>query len=334
MQPYTVLPEQIGMELDEFLSRLYPGVHKRLLRQLVREGRINVNGQPAHPGHRLRDNEVVIVDLEDDELPQMSEADAFDGEVPFLFEDEHVLAVDKPAGLAVEPDRWDDLRPNLVATVQGLVEARAAAAGAESFRPRLVHRLDRDTSGAMVIAKTVDAERVLGVAFEEARVHKRYLALVEGEHPLADGEVEEIRLALAQDPKRTGQMCARRDGKEALTLVRVAQRFRGYTLLECEPRTGRTHQIRVHLSAKGFPLAVDPIYGRRKALLLSELKSGYRKKPGQVETPLIERLTLHAASLEFPSVAEPGKSLRIEAPIPRDLARALKQLSKVRPPRR
>ncbi|MBM3988434.1 MAG: RluA family pseudouridine synthase [Planctomycetes bacterium] len=334
MQPYTVLPEQIGMELNEFLSRLYPGVHKRHLRQLVRVGRININGQPAHPGHRLRDNEVVIVDVEDHELPQTSEVEAFEGEIPFLFEDEHVLAVLKPAGLAVEPDRWDDQRANLVVTVQGLVEARAAATGHEAFRPRLVHRLDRDTSGAMVLAKTVDAERVLGAAFEEARVHKRYLALVEGEHPLAEGEVEEIRLALAQDPKRTGQMCARRDGKEALTLVRVLQRFRGYTLLECEPRTGRTHQIRVHLSAKGFPLAVDPLYGRRRALLLSELKNGYRKKPGQVETPLIARLTLHAQSLEFPSVAEPGVSLRVEAPIPRDFARALKQLSKVRPPRR
>jgi len=334
MQPYTVLPEQIGMELDEFLSRLYPGVHKRLLRQFVREGRITVNGQDAHPGHRLRDNEVVLVDLEDEELPETLEPDAFDGDVPFLFEDAHVLAVDKPSGLAVEPDRWDDLRPNLVATVQGLVEARAASAGHEPFRARLVHRLDRDTSGVMVLAKTVEAERVLGAAFEEGRARKRYLALVEGEHPLADGEVEEIRLALAQDPKRTGQMCARRDGKDALTLVRVVQRFRGYTLLECEPRTGRTHQIRVHLQAKGFPLAVDPLYGRRKALLLSELKSGYRKKPGQVETPLVERLTLHAASLEIPSVAEPGASLRLEAPVPRDLARALKQLSKVRPPRR
>jgi 23S rRNA-/tRNA-specific pseudouridylate synthase len=105
-------------------------------------------------------------------------------------------------------------------------------------------------------------------------------------------------------------------------------------LVECEPRTGRTHQIRVHLSAKGFPLAVDPLYGRRKALLLSELKSGYRKKPGQVETPLIDRLTLHAASLEIPSITEPERTLRVEAPLPRDLVRTLKQLSKVRPPRR
>jgi 23S rRNA pseudouridine1911/1915/1917 synthase len=334
MQPYTVLPEQIGMELDEFLSRLYPGVHKRLLRQLVREGRITVNGQDAHPGHRLRDNEVVLVDVEDEELPEYAEPERWEGELPILFEDEHVVALDKPAGLAVEPDRWDDTRPNVVAALTDLLEQRAAQGGGEPFRPRLVHRLDRDTSGVLVLAKTIEAERALGAAFEEGRVNKRYLALVEGEHPLEDGAVEEIALALAQDQKRTGQMCARRDGKEALTLVRVAQRFRGFTLVECEPRTGRTHQIRVHLSAKGFPLAVDPLYGRRKTLLLSELKSGYRKKPGQVETPLIDRLTLHAASLEIPSITEPERTLRVEAPLPRDLVRTLKQLSKVRPPRR
>jgi 23S rRNA pseudouridine1911/1915/1917 synthase len=334
IQPYTVAPDQIGMELDEFLCRIYPGVHKRTLRQLVREGRANVGGQLVHPAYRLRENDVVLVDDEDEALVEMAEPEPWTEPIEVLHEDAHVLGICKPAGLAVEPDRWDDSRPNLIAALQAVSDEREASGSGEPFRPRLVHRLDRDTSGAMVVAKSVEAERELGAAFEEARVAKRYLALVEGEHPLADGESEEIVIAIGPDARRTGQMCARSDGKPATTVVRVAQRFRGYTLMECEPRTGRTHQIRVHLAAKGFPLAVDPLYGRRKELLLSELKSGYRKKPGQVETPLVARLTLHAAQLEIPSVAEPGQVVRIQAPLPSDLARTIKQLSKVRPPRR
>jgi 23S rRNA pseudouridine955/2504/2580 synthase len=142
------------------------------------------------------------------------------------------------------------------------------------------------------------------------------------------------------------------EGKPSRTRISVERRFRGYTLLACSPLTGRTHQIRVHLMEAGFPLAVDPMYGRRNALFLSEIKRGYRKKPGHVESPLIDRLTLHARSIEFPSpdasgpigTSGPmgssgaigasggsGRRIRVEAPIPRDLERALKQLGKVRP---
>ena len=124
------------------------------------------------------------------------------------------------------------------------------------------------------------------------------------------------------------------EGKEAHTRVRVAQRFRGYTLLDCEPLTGRTHQLRVHLAAHGFPLVVDNLYGRRDAVLLSELKPGYRQKPGRPEQPLIKRLTLHAQALTFPRVDDPRDLITVEAPHARDFERVLKQLAKVRPPRR
>jgi len=150
-----------------------------------------------------------------------------------------------------------------------------------------------------------------------------------------------IRSTLGQlqdDPENTEALTELRAGheeaKRSITLVKIARRWRDFTLLDVTIKTGRTHQIRVHLSAKGFPLAVDPLYGRRRALLLSEIKSGYRHKPGQPETPLIERLTLHASAVEFPDVGDPSRTVRIEAPIPRDLERTLKQLAKVRPPRR
>lgn len=334
-QHYTVQSDQIGMELDEFLCRLYPLTAKRVLRQLVRDGQVTVDAAPVAPAHRLRDNEVVICEFDEDELPASLEPRPYEDPLDLLYEDDDVVVVDKPADLLVEPDRWDETRPNLLSAMHALAMERASAnEGAEPFRPRLVHRLDRDTSGVVLIAKTIDGERVLGAAFEHGTVSKHYLALVEGEYELDDDSSETISLPIGPEAKRGGTMCVRRDGKDAQTVVRVAERFRGFTLLACAPITGRTHQIRVHLASKGFPLAVDPLYGRRKQLLLSEIKNGYRQKPGRAESPLIARLTLHALSVEFPSVADATRRVRVEAPIPRDLARTLKQLAKVRPPRR
>jgi 23S rRNA-/tRNA-specific pseudouridylate synthase len=119
------------------------------------------------------------------------------------------------------------------------------------------------------------------------------------------------------------------DGKAARTIIRVVERFRGYSLLACHPITGRTHQIRVHLSAHGFPLAVDSVYGRRDAFLLSEIKNGYKPKLGKPERPLINRLTLHAESLAFsqPSSCE---RVQVRAPLPKDLENTLRQFRKVR----
>jgi RluA family pseudouridine synthase len=198
------------------------------------------------------------------------------------------------------------------------------------FRPRLLHRLDKDTTGVVLVAKTLEAERELRAAFDEGRVRKSYLALVEGEYPLADGETEIIDLPIGPDERKSGRMRVDKDnGKESQTRVGVEQRFSGYTLMRCEPLTGRTHQIRVNLREVGIPLVVDPVYGRHKTLSLSEFKRDYRKKRGQIESPLIERLTLHAQKIEFPRVGGPG-SISVESPLPRDFARVLKQMSKVR----
>jgi len=323
----SVEPRQAGLELDEFLCRAFPRVPKRTLRGLVRAGDVLVDGLPGRTSQRLGRDQVVSVELGDDELPErrLPEAPAVD----VLHEDDHCLVVDKPAGLPVEPDRWDSEKACLVGSLDALAEARA-----EAFRPRLVHRLDRDTSGAVLVAKTVEAERQLRRAFDEDRIEKRYLALVEGELRIEEGEVHVVELPIGPDRRRSGRMVVTDDGKPARTDVRVARRFRGYSLLECRPRTGRTHQIRVHLAGIGFPLAVDPMYGRRTALYLSEIKSSYRPKKGRPEPALLARLALHAHGLRFPPVgasAEP--TLGVESPVPRDLERALKQLAKVRPPR-
>lgn len=334
------------MELDEFLCLSFPLLNKGFLRHQVREGKILVDGNPAAPSQRLRMDQVLFVDFDETEdLPRAPVAPL--ARLPILYEDPLVLAVDKPPGLAVEPERW--ARGN--ASVAGaLLEMALARSGAEpeavvpletelEFRPRILHRLDKDTSGVLLVAKTVEAERRLRSAFDGGEVHKTYLALVEGEHPLPDGDFEIIDLPIGPDERKSGRMSVDpENGKPSQTRIRIEQRFRGYTLLRCEPLTGRTHQIRVHLREIGFPLAVDRVYGRRDALRLSEIKRGYRRKPGQIEPALIDRLTLHALQIEFPdpavvsSAADDGSGkIRVESPIPRDLERALKQLAKVRP---
>jgi 23S rRNA pseudouridine1911/1915/1917 synthase len=330
--------ERAGLELDEFLCLHFPEFGKGFLRQAVREGRILLDGMRAQPSVRLRADQVLSVDLDDVEPPPAPVAP--EAELPILHEDGDLLVVDKPAGLAVEPERWARGAASLAGALLALARVRGAnkedeESGAENTGPlalrlRAVHRLDKDTSGVLVVAKHIEAERFLRAAFEHDEVEKTYLALVEGEHPLGDGAEEVVDLALGPDPKKSGRMVVDPAGKPSRTRLAVEQRFRGFTWMRCRPETGRTHQIRVHLSASGFPLAVDPVYGRRSELALSAIKAGYRAKRGQVERPLIARLTLHAAEIRLPAPSG-GAPLTVAAPLPTDLARLLKQLAKVRP---
>jgi len=322
--------ERAGLELDEFLCLHFPEFNKGYLRRAVREGLILIDGMRAQPSQRLRVDQVLIVDLDEAEAPPAPVAP--EAALPILYEDEDLLVVDKPAGLAVEPERWARGAASLAGALLAMAHARSPEGdGAPlELRLRAVHRIDKDTSGALVVAKHLEAERALRAAFEHDRVRKNYWALVEGEHPLADGEEEEIDLALGPDEKRSGRMVVDPEGKPARTRIAVLQRFRGFTWLACRPLSGRTHQIRVHLAARGFPLAVDPLYGRRDELLLSNVKAAYRAKPGRPERPLIARLTLHAAAVELESPRDAARTIRVEAPLPKDLAQLLKQLAKVR----
>ncbi|MBK7874377.1 MAG: RluA family pseudouridine synthase [Planctomycetes bacterium] len=336
-------PERAGMELDEFLCLSFPLLNKGFLRRQVREGHVLVDGALALPSQRLRADTVLVIDFEEEgDLPEAPVAPAT--QVPVLYEDEHVLAVDKPAGLAAEPERWAKGNASLAGALLELAFERTGSAPEDptapatplSFRPRLLHRLDKDTTGVVLVAKDVEAERVLREGFETGTIHKTYLALVEGEYPLDDDASEIIDLPIGPDERKSGRMrIDANHGKEARTRVSVAQRFHGYTLVRAEPLTGRTHQIRVHLREMGFPLVVDAFYGRRKAFALSDFKRDYRRKPGAVEAPLIDRLTLHAARIEFPEPLPPAgaapRTIAVESPIPKDLARVLKQLAKFRP---
>ena len=207
--------------------------------------------------------------------------------------------------------------------------------GGLSFRPRLVHRIDKDTTGAVVVAKNLEAERALRQAFEAGTIRKSYLALVEG------GAVPLGRRDHADRAHRSALSCARaagcrspNDGKPSKTRVRHRRAVRRLHPPCAASRSpdART-QIRVHLSHDGFPLVVDRFYGRRSEFKLSEFKAGYRPKRGLPERPLIDRLTLHAHEVVLPPLGARTEPLEIVAPVPRDLERVLKQLRKVRPSR-
>lgn len=251
---------------------------------------------------------------------------------PIIFEDESLLVFDKPSGLLVAPDRWDKARENLMTLVHRERGQHIAN----------VHRLDADTSGVLLCAKTKPALDFLSGQFQSKTADKRYHALVvvlpEEEAmkvipPIRDPQgwlpdEFDVDLALGQDEANPGRMRVfkRRGGKPSLTHFRTLERFGRFAWVECEPKTGRTHQLRVHLAAAGAPILNDRFYGVPEIrLLLSELKRGYKGR--DEEKPLLDRLALHASSLTIrhPETREP---VTVNAPLPHAFDVALKYLRK------
>lgn len=311
-----------GLALDEFLSVSYPRYTKGFLRGLIREGRVGVDGRAVVRPVRVRTNQVVSIEFPED-APEPIQVTREGPEIRTLFEDEDVWVVDKPPRVAVEPERWDRHGVHLAGAVLDHLEVRFE--GKVPFRPRVVHRLDKDTSGVLVFAKNLESEQHLRRQFESRKIAKEYLAIVDGEIDV-EGVID---LPIGPDARRSGRMrIDEREGKPSLTRYRPEENFRGFTLVRVFPESGRTHQIRVHLRARGFPLVVDRLYGRRDALKLSEFKAEYRRGRSKMERPLLDRLALHAAALTF--TKRDDAELRVESPLPKDLEVTCKQLRRWR----
>lgn len=251
---------------------------------------------------------------------------------PILYEDDVMIAFDKPSGMLIAPDRWDKQRENLM----GLVHAKYGHGVAN------VHRLDADTSGLLLCAKTKLALDFLSGQFQSKTVEKKYLAFVvvlpvedamKVVAPIRDAagtlpETFTVELALGEDERQPGRMRVfkGRGGKDSVTEFQVRERFGRFVFLECRPLTGRTHQIRVHLAAAGAPVLNDAFYGDLEIkLLLSDLKRRYKGR--EAEKPMIGRLALHAHELKLkhPSTKE---VVTLSAPVPHEFEIALKYLRK------
>ena len=293
-----LVAETEGQRLDLFVQVHCPELSRSRCARLVKEGWVRLNGVEAKPATPVQRGDVVEVVVPP---PASSELVAQAMALSVVYEDQHVLVVDKPAGLTVHPAPGHPDR-TLANALIALIPELPRTGGSQ--RPGIVHRLDKETSGLMVVAKTNEAYASLTRQLKERRVHKAYLALVHGTVTPAQGE---ISAPIGRHPKRRQRMAVVQGGREALTRYRVLSHHPGYTLLEAYPETGRTHQVRVHFAHLGHPLVGDATYGKASALL--------------------QRHFLHAARLGFFLPPDEQEWREFQAPLPEELRAALEVLA-------
>jgi 23S rRNA pseudouridine1911/1915/1917 synthase len=304
-----------GERLDRFLAAAQKDLSRSRLQALIRAGRVLVEGRAARASQRLRAGERVLVELP---APRRVALEPEAIPLAIVYEDEHLLVVDKPAGLVVHPGAGV-ASGTLVHALLHHAPAIADVGGAG--RPGIVHRLDKQTSGLMVVAKSAAAYRALVEMLRARTVRRRYLAIVWGLPPTATGSVEG---AIGRDPRQRKRMAVvARGGKPARTRWRVRERLAGAALLEVTLDTGRTHQIRVHLAHLGYPVAGDPLYGGRGKVQLSGTAG--ERSLRSVVLEALPRQALHATELEFPHPVT-GEVVRFTSPPPADFERALESL--------
>lgn len=303
-QSVRVVLDFPGTRLDRALAEAYPALSRMQWQKLIREKAVTIDDKPVKASMKLDGGEVAVATL-----PTVVETSLLAEDIPLtiLFEDEHLLVINKPAGMVVHPAVGNESGTLVNAILHHCPDLQGIG---HEKRPGIVHRLDKDTSGAILVAKNDHALRTLQVQFAERTIEKTYHALVDGymlpEKALVDAPI-------GRDPKHRKKMVVIPQGsshtaREAQTECLVTDRYENYTLVRCHPKTGRTHQIRVHLAYMGFPLVGDRVYGRRKQQLLPD------------------RHFLHASELVFshPVTAE---SICITADLSDDLQAVLDSLS-------
>ncbi|HEY6867500.1 MAG TPA: RluA family pseudouridine synthase [Candidatus Eisenbacteria bacterium] len=316
-----------GERLDRFLAAAQTDLSRSRVQSLVRGGHVRVNGAPARVSQRLRRGDRVTVELPPPATPGTLEPEAI--ALAIVHEDDDLIVIDKPAGLVVHPGAGV-ARGTLVHALLHHCPAIAGVGG--PGRPGIVHRLDKDTSGLMVVAKTPRAYRALIEAMRRREVTRVYRALVWGSPRQERGMIEG---AIGRDPRDRKRMAVLRPraaaargagaaprgpGKPARTHWRVLRRLGPVTEVEVRLETGRTHQIRVHLAHLGLPVVGDPVYGGRPKKLLSA--NGPERSLGAVLLDRLSRQALHAAELELAHPVS-GERLHFASPVPPDIARAL-----------
>jgi 23S rRNA pseudouridine1911/1915/1917 synthase len=315
-----------GMRLDHYLPIYFPDFSRSELQKAIEGGHVTVNGRPTKASYKVRNEDRLRV-----ALPEPVHDVIVPEDIPLdlLYEDESVALVNKPADMVVHPARgnWTGTLANALAF--RFKDQLSRING--GFRPGIVHRLDRDTSGVILVAKDEVTHRELALQFETRKVHKEYVALTAG---ALERDSDYVEARLKHHPHEREKMAATTDAadpdaKDACSYYEVLERFRGYTLVKVQPRTGRTHQIRVHLQYVGCPVLADKLYSGRDRFLLSDLVPGLPRESDEV---LLRRQALHAYRLRFKHPRK-GSWIEVEAPLPGDIRKALETLRVYRPVR-
>jgi 23S rRNA pseudouridine1911/1915/1917 synthase len=284
-----------GIRLDSYLVQAFPQFSRAYLQKLIEQGYILVNRGRAKASRKLAGKDRITIEFPP--LPTPPQAELIS--LKIVYEDSEIIVVDKPAGLTIHPAPW---HPDHTLVNALLAHCPSLEGSGDLVRPGIVHRLDKDTSGLIVVAKNESARVSLINQFKGKTVTKSYLVLVKGEVFPGQGTIE---LPIGRDPRNRKRMTVVEEGREAITHYQVNQYLGDYSLLEVMPKTGRTHQIRVHLSAIGYPVVGDPVYG---------VKSAY-----------IGRQFIHAYRLGF-RLPSTNQYLEFSSPLPEDLKQALEVL--------
>ena len=311
----TVEKLKSPLRIDKYLSHILSELSRNEISKNLKEGNIKVNGKPVKPSYLLKGKEKIILNLK---TPATIEKTIIPlnltPEPQILYENQNFLVINKPAGVNTHPTLKNINEPS-IASWFCYRYPQAKKVGEDKLRPGIVHRLDRETSGVLILAKNNPIFFYFKKLFLSRKINKSYLVLVRGEISKQKGAIEfeltrsstsgKRKIVLLQKGKSTKKTIKKT--KVALTLYEVAKRYQGYTLLKVEPKTGRTHQIRIHLASIGFPVAGDKIYG-----------------PKGAPEELFKRQMLHAQVISF--LTPQGEFLEIEAPMPQDFASALRRL--------
>ena len=285
-----------GKRLDSFLANQEKATTRSRLQALIESGHVTVNGSSAKPSYKVKSGDIVCISM-----PAASPVDIVPQDIPisFIYQDEHIAVVDKPQGLPVHPGPG---HPDGTLVNAILAHCPDIAGVGGEIRPGIVHRLDKDTSGLIMIAKTHDAHQNLSAQISSRNVDKGYLALCKGLLTNDDGIID---APIGRDPYNRKRMAVVEDGRYAKTMYTVIERFESSTFLSVKLETGRTHQIRVHMAHLNHPLVGDTVYGR--------------------SSNIVSRHFLHAHYLAFrhPITGEP---VEFQSDLPKDLSSALESL--------
>ena len=318
-EPIELVVEEVnaGERLDSFLARCFPSYSRAQVRRMIEAGGVNVDGKRRKVAYHVRAGERLSV-----ALPELPSDGVQPEDIPLdvLFEDEHLAVINKPPGMVVHPGKGN-WKGTLTAALAHHFGALSTVGG--PARPGIVHRLDRDTSGVIAIAKTDRAHMALAAQFEARTVEKEYFAIVAG---APDRDRDVVEQPIGAHPYQREKMAIRADhatSREAATFYQVEQRFDGFAALKVLPKTGRTHQIRVHLAHAGFPVLCDRLYGGRAEITRGEIRHS------DDAAVVLGRQALHARRLTVQHPAS-GAPIEFVAPLAEDMATTVSELAEHR----